>query len=337
MVVGIDTIEYSLPEGVLSNTDLIGFFPGWSEEKIFNKLGIKERHIARPDELVSDMAIGAAKRLFDNANCDPESIDYLILCTQSPDFYLPATACIIQEKLGLGKNIGAFDFNQGCSGYIYGLSICKGLIQTGIARKILFITAETYSKHINKNDKSTRTIFGDAATASIIMEEPSLAKIRSFDFGTDGSGYRNLIVPAGGMALPKSEDTRIEREDEDGNVRSSENLYMNGSAIYDFCMETVPITVEKLLNKEKLSIEEIDFFVFHQANKFMVDSLRKKMKIDKDKVTISLENVGNTVSCTIPIAIKEMQKEGKLKKGQIIMLVGFGVGYSWGSTIIETR
>lgn len=332
MNIGIKGIEYYLPERVLDNKELAETYKDWTDEKIYEKTGIKSRHIVDEDETASDLAIEAAKKLFSSGIVTPEEIDFVILATQTPDYLLPTTACIIQEKLGIPKTAGAFDFNLGCSAYIYGLAISKGLIESNIAKNVLLIMSETYSKHINPLDKSVRTIFGDGAAATLVSLGAS--DIFDFDLGTDGSGKDSLIIPAGGAVLPKSEATSKDYEEE-GYIRSKDDLYMDGTEIFSFSIKVVPETIKKCLIKNNLTMEDIDFFVFHQANKFMLDFLRTKTRIPKDKFYIDMEDTGNTVSASIPIALKRAELEGRISKGDIVMLVGFGVGLSWGSTIIK--
>lgn len=331
----ITSISSYLPEKVLTNEDLVKEFEDWDVEKIYDKTGIKERHIASDKECASDLGVEAAKRLFSVGICKPEEIDFLLFCTQSPDYFLPTTACLIQDRLGLPKSCGAFDFNLGCSGFVYGLSLAKGLIESNLANKILFITSETYSKFIHPKDKSVRTIFGDGAAATLIKAVESDDEfIGPFVFGTNGKGAENLIVPTGGLRQKRDSSSSIEFSDKSGNIRSKDNLYMNGVEIYNFTLETVPIVFNSLLLKAKLSINDIDYFVFHQANKFMLEALRKKLGILPERFYNNIENVGNTVSSTIPIALEELIGDKKLKEGNKVMLIGFGVGYSWAGTII---
>ena len=194
----IEAIEFYLPEAVLSTDQLATEFPEWSAEKIDAKTGILERHIAAPDECASDLAVKAAEKVFKSGVCSPDSIDYLLLCTQSPDYFLPTTACLLQDRLGLRTSSGAVDFNLGCSGYVYGLGLAQGLIASGQAARVLLITAETYSKYIHHKDKSVRTIFGDAAAATVIGATHSAEPLFGpFVYGTDGRGAHNLIVKTG--------------------------------------------------------------------------------------------------------------------------------------------
>jgi len=332
----ITHLSYFLPEKTLTNDDLaIEYESSWNSKKIYKKTGIKSRHIATT-ETTSQLAARAAEKLFSESGFPKEKIDFLLLCTQSPDYFLPTTACIVQDMLGLPTSCGAFDFNLGCSGFVYGLAIAKGLIAGGMAKNVLLLTVETYTKYIHPKDKSVRTIFGDGAAATLIThEEGDPCKIGKFVFGTDGKGASNLIVPAGAMAMPRSDETAEETVDEQGNVRSLNNLYMNGPEIFNFTLDIVPDTVKSLLARAKLSMDDIDLFVFHQANKFMLDSLRDKIGIPDEKFYLNMEDKGNTVSATIPIAMKDALDEGRIRRGDKLMLVGFGVGYSWAGCIVE--
>lgn len=321
-----------LPEKILSNSDLVSEFPEWSIEKITSKIGISQRHIADETESIVDMAVSAGKKLFLENGINPSDIDFILLCTQSPDYFLPTSACIVQDRLKVPTSSGALDFNMGCSGFIYGLSLAKGLISGNIAKNILLITSETYSKHIHQKDKGNRSIFGDASTATLISTD-GFAEILNFSLGTDGSGANNLIVKTGALKHPdKLNDLSF---DESGNPISSDYLYMDGTEILNFTIETVPTLLKDTLIKNELIQEDINLFIFHQANKFMLDYLRKKSQIEKDKFYMCLENYGNTVSSTIPIALKEAIDDKTIKNSDLIFLAGFGVGYSWGGCILQ--
>ncbi|MDX6188206.1 ketoacyl-ACP synthase III [Flavobacterium sp. Fl-318] len=328
MKANIKAISYYLPEGVLSNDLIHQEFPEWGIEKISSKTGINARHISAPEEFSSDMAVKAAEKLFAEHHIDKSEIDFLLFCTQSPDYFLPTTACIIQQKLGLETTIGALDFNLGCSGFVYGLSLAKGLIAGQMAKNVLLITSETYSKFIHPKDKSNKTIFGDAAAATLVTSEKGFCSIENFIFGTDGKGAENLIVKQGGMRFPVSNQSE-DVADEFGNVRNDKNLFMNGTEIFNFTGEFVPKLTQAILEKSNLVKEDIDLFIFHQANKYMLNHLRKKIKIAEENFFIAMENCGNTVSSTIPIALYEAQKQGRVDSSKNIVLAGFGVGYSW--------
>ena len=326
----IKVVDYYLPENILTNEQIAQRFPEWSAEKVASKVGITERHISGENETAADMAFQAAEKLFKANVGVREQIDFLLLCSQSVDYKLPSSSCILQNRLGLKTSCGAFDFNLGCSGYEYGLAVAKGLIVSGIATNVLLLTAETYTKYIHPEDKGNMTIFGDAATATLISTE-GFAEIGEFVLGTDGSGAENLIVRTKGARMPNA--TGRASEDANGTKQWDDHLYMNGGAIFDFTSDAVPAMTEELLKKENLKQDDIDLWVFHQANKYMINYLRKLMCIDKDKFYVYMDKVGNTVSSTIPIALVEAKKEGRLH-GKVL-LAGFGVGLSWGGTIIR--
>lgn len=328
----IKQIEYYLPDRIVTNGDIVNDFPEWSVEKIASKVGVNKRHVASKDETAKDLAVKAANLLFAKNSILKDEIDYILFCTQSTDYKLPTSACIIQHELGLSRNIGALDFSLGCSGYVYGLSLAKGLIAGGIAKNILLLTAETYNKYLHPKDKGNRTIFGDAATATVISTD-GLAEIGNFSLGTDGVGADNLIVKTCGSRYPElANDLKF---DENNNPVSSDHLYMNGSEIFTFTLDNVPPLITDTLSRNNLQKEEVDLFVYHQANKYMLDFLRKKSKIDKDKFYYALSEFGNTVSNSIPIALAEAIRDGSIDKDMNVLIAGFGVGYSWGGTALK--
>lgn len=330
----IKAISYYLPDQNVSNQELLEDFPEWSVEKVAGKIGVNERRIAAENETSADLAVLAAKKLFSEHSIDPAEIDFVMLCTQSPDYFLPTSACTIQHKLGVPVISGAIDFNQGCSGFVYGLALAKGLIYSGIANNILLLTAETYSKFIHHRDKVNRTIFGDAGAATLISDN-GFAEVLNFSLGTDGSGAENLIVKTGGMRYPtKLNDLKF---DEDSNPVSSDHLFMSGTEIFNFTLEMVPVLVEKTLKNNKVRKEEVDLFVFHQANKYMLNFLRKKIKIPEEKFYNHMAKVGNTVSSTIPIALYAALTEKRITPGNKVLLAGFGVGYSWAGCVLDIK
>lgn len=329
----IKAISYYLPHRIVSNQELVTDFPEWTIDKIAAKVGVDNRHVAAADETAADMAVEAAERLFsEHEAIGREEIDFVILCTQSPDYFLPTSACIIQHRLGLRTAIGAFDFNLGCSGYVYGLAVAKGLVMAGIAKNVLLLTSETYNKYLHPRDKGNRTIFGDAATATVVSTE-GFAAIGDFSLGTDGSGAENLIVRTGASRHKELKNDLF--YDESGNPVSSDFLYMNGAEIFSFTQENVPSVVKDTLLKNGLDQSDVDLFIFHQANKYMLNFLRKKLKIPEDSFYCNLSDVGNTVSNSIPIALCEAMKDGTLQGRTKVLLAGFGVGYSWGGCILR--
>lgn len=323
-MIKISELQYYLPEKVITNQDLEKEFPEWSSEKIEEKVGIRQRHVVSEHETVLDLAVKSSEKVFEKY--DRNKVDFVLFCTQSPEYFLPTTACILQDKLKLRKNIGALDFNLGCSGFVYGLAVAKGLLMSGAAKSVLLVTSETYTKHIHKNDKANRSIFGDAAASAIIELDENYRNYQ-FVLGTDGDGAENLMVKKGAF--------KTEFNLNENNEFPPENLYMNGPEIFNFTIENIPNLVNETLEKNQLSKEDIDFFVFHQANSFMLNYLRKKAKIPQEKFYIGMSQVGNTVSATIPIALRDALDQNLIKKGDKVLIAGFGVGYSWGATIIE--
>jgi 3-oxoacyl-[acyl-carrier-protein] synthase-3 len=328
----IVAIDYYIPKTKVTNTDLSNLFPEWDADKISSKTGIFERGICEENEFASDLALKAAQLLISNSKVDVNSIDFLLYCTQSPDYFLPTTACIIHRELSLSKNCGALDYNLGCSGFVYGLSLANGLIKSGSAKTILLITAETYSKFIHIKDKSNKTIFGDGAAATLICKT-SKKGFMNFVFGTDGTGAKNLIVKTGGIRYRQISSNITYNNEE--FIKSDDHLFMNGQEIFKFTTTEVPLIVNNCLNKNKLKITQIDLFIFHQANKYMLDFIKRKLNISDDDFFVFLKDTGNTVSSTIPIAMHEAIRVGKLKRGMKVMLVGFGVGYSSSAIIIN--
>ena len=332
MKVYIKALSYYLPERIVTNAELLKDFPEWSVDKVTAKVGVTSRHLAADNETAGDLAEKAARRLFEEYGISPSEIDFLLLCTQSPDYFLPSTACLLQHRLGIPVTSGAFDYNLGCSGCIYGLAVAKVLVSAGIARNVLLLTAETYSKYLHPSDKSNRSIFGDGAAACLISTD-GFAEIGDFVCGTDGSGAENLIVKTG--ASKQRKPTGIFKEDEEGHTWYDDYLYMNGGAIFNFTLETVPVLVRQLLDKSGSQKEEIDYFIFHQANKFMLNTIRKVCVLPKEKFYVSLENTGNTVSSTVLIGLKDCLLNGTIKAGMQVVVAGFGVGLSWGGTILK--
>ena len=328
----IKGISYYLPEKIVTNEDLVKDFPDWSVEKVALKVGVNKRHVAGENETAGDLAEKAAIKMFQEYNISPKDIDFLMLCTQSPDYFLPSTACILQSKLGIPVTSGAFDYNLGCSGCIYGLALAKGLIISGVAKNVLLLTAETYNKYLHPSDKSNKSIFGDGAAACLISTD-GFAEIGEFSFGTDGSGAENLIVKTGASRL--KEKTGLYETDDEGHIRYDDYLYMNGGAIFNFTLETVPLLMNNVLEKNKLTKDEVDYFIFHQANKFMLNTIRKVCTISKDKFYIDLEDTGNTVSSTVLIGLKDCIEKEVVKPLQNIMITGFGVGLSWGGCMLK--
>ncbi|MES1950264.1 3-oxoacyl-ACP synthase [Salinisphaera sp. S4-8] len=339
MAAVIDAIEYMLPARTESIEEIAARFPNWPLEKIAEKTGIRARHVASDDECASDFGVTAARDLLARTGTDVSDIDYLIFCTQTPDYLAPTTACLVQQRLGLPTHIGALDINLGCSGYIYALGVAKALIETGQSKKLLLITADTYSKFVNPGDKSVRALFGDAAAATLMsasdVHGDGAEAIGPFVYGTDGSGAQDLIVPNSGLRNRAVDRPVEEYTDRHGNTRSDHNIYMNGRAVIEFTLREVPKAIDALCDKAGVSLDDIDAVVPHQASATVLEGIRKKLDLPAERFVVCMEDIGNTVSCSIPIAIKRAADKGQIKPGALLLLVGFGVGLSWGATLVR--
>ncbi len=335
MHAAIQATAFHLPERMLTTQALEAEFPEWSVAKIDGSTGITERHIAGEGECASDLAQRAAEKLFTSGACTPDEVDFVLFCTQSPDYWVPTTACLLQQRLRIPTSAGALDINLGSSGYVYMLGLAQGLVASGQARCILLLTGETYTKLVNRRDRSVRTIFGDAGTATLIRAvEAPVPCIGPFVYGTDGAGGENLILRTGGARMARTAETGVEEEDESGNWRSMDNLYMNGAEIFRFTLSVVQPAIQELLRKAGKTLEEIDVFIFHQANLYILQHLRKRIGIPAEKFVIAIKH-GNTACSSIPIAMQEAVAEGRLKPGSLAMLIGYGPGYSWGATLVR--
>lgn len=320
MKVAIRDIEYYLPPKTEDGNTLKKRHPDWCIGDIEKKTGIRLRHISDPEQTVSDMAILACDKLFES-RAYQDDIDLLVLVTQSPDYALPTTACILQDRLGLRKSCIAFDINLGCSGFVYGLAVAGSMIEGGLAKKGLLLCVEKYSKYIDKSDRTCLPIFSDAASA-ILLVPSDHDTVGPFEMGTDGSGFQNLIVPSSNMCSFNEKAHKGK-------------LYMDGAKVFMFTMATVPKCVTALLDKARVRIGDIDLFIFHQASKLVIDNIVRRLGLPEEKVFANHHRVGNTVSASIPIALKDAVDEKRLKKGDQVMLVGFGVGYSWGACLLH--
>ncbi|NND54699.1 MAG: ketoacyl-ACP synthase III [Gammaproteobacteria bacterium] len=336
-------IAIHLPEDVLTNEDLDAQFPEWEMDKIAAKNGIQQRHIVAEDQTGLDLAEAACRKMFAEGitapngaaqgDIDPADIDALIYCTQAADYLMPTNACILQHRLGLPTTTMAFDFNLGCSGWVYGLSIAKGFISTGQAKRVLLVTTDVYSRWIREDDRSIRSLFGDAACATLIEAGDSATTgghIRECVYGTDGSGAANIVVTGAGMSGAPLDERSANRGD-------GPTMFMDGPEVFRFTLAVVPKLMQQLYEKSGESVDSIDQFILHQANKFMLEHLRRKLKLPKEKFILELADVGNTVSNTIPIALGRAYRDGRVQSGQTLALVGFGVGLSWGGVIVDWR
>lgn len=325
-------ISYYLPEKTFSNKEFFTLFPDGADNTTLQKIGIETRQIAT-DELASDLAVKAANKLFVEHNINPAEIDFVIFCAQEFDYYTPTTACVIQSRLKIPNHAGALDINLGCSGFVYCVGVAKGIIEAMGVKNVLLLTASTLTKKIHALDKSSRFVFGDGAAATLISHS-DVDSIGPFLMGTKGAGHDKIIVKDGGARNPITTNSSNLITDDYGNSYSDGSFYMNGTSIFVFGLKTVPKLVVDLLEKSRLEKEDIDLYIFHQANEFLLRTLQKKLDIPDEKFFIYMKNVGNTVSSTIPIALYHAIKINKVQPGQKVMIVGFGVGLSWAGTVI---
>lgn len=326
MNVQISRIEFCLPGTRVTNEDLAAENPDWDFNLIEAKTGVRCRHIAGPEERASDLAVKAAERLLEKSGMARESIDVLLLCTQSPDHVLPTTACILQNRLRLPTSVASFDVNLGCSAFVYGLSVSSAMIVSGQAKRVLLLCADTYSKYIAPADRASRTVFGDGAAATILEPATEGRSIGPFVFGTDGAGCNKIIV----REAPVGADA-----EEGAPAGPRKRLALDGAGVFMFTMKRVPECVGAVLEKAGKTLGDVDLVVFHQASKVVVDNLVRILNLDERKVFRGYQNIGNTVSASIPIALKQAQEQGRLRAGQTVLLVGFGVGLSWGACLVQ--
>jgi 3-oxoacyl-[acyl-carrier-protein] synthase-3 len=328
MSLRIENIVFYLPPEIVTNEMLVKQFPDLNADDIYKRTGVKERRRTTEDFIMSDMAFEAAQQLFKSDKSIKEKIDTIILIGHGYDYKAPITAAILQHKLGLSQNTLTIDLPHGCTGYINGLAVCKGLIDGGMAKNILLLTGDTPSYVIDKNNTELLSIFSDSATATHISASDK-NEYEKFIFGTDGSGAKNLIVENSSSRFPADIDYLK------NGGRLNGTMTMDGVEIFKFAIKVVPKLIADTLEKNNLTLNEIDYVIFHQANSFMLEILRKKLKIEKEKFYNDISLTGNTVASTLPIALKNAEEKKLIKRGDKILLAGFGLGYTWGATVIS--
>lgn len=331
----IEAITYALPARRVGNDELKREYPGWDFERLETRTGVFSRHIASEGETALDFAVRACQQLAVQDQLRPQDIDVVIFCTQSPDYIMPPNSSVLHGQLGLSSRVMAFDITMACSGYIYGLQLADSLIRSGAAQRALLATSDTYSRYIHPGDRATRCLFGDGGAVSIISAADNDSNIRAIRCGSAGRQHEKFIIPAGGMRRPRSETTACATVDRSGNVRSAENIKMDGIGVLSFFNGTVPCAIKEILAENDLSLSDIDLFVFHQASQIILDTLRHALEIPQEKMLYDLAEVGNLVSASIPVALKRAFESGRAKKGQLALLCGFGVGLSWGTALVN--
>lgn len=335
MNAGIGHITYYLPKNKLTNDDLERSFPTWNLKSVVKKTGVLTRYIADEDETALDLSVAACKKFFAETGMNPQEVGAILYCTQSADYIMPPNALLLHRHFDFRQEIPAFDINLACSGYVYALALAKSMVVSGMATNVLVVTADTYSKYINLRDRSTRTLFGDGAAVTFVEPCTDDHGILSQSLGSDGKFYKKFYIPAGGLRNPKGDATGCEGADSAGNVRSDEQIHMDGMGIWNFIRLKIPVHIEEFMQKSGVPFENVDRFVFHQASKLTLDSLIKILKINPEKVFTNLEDVGNTVSSSIPIALADARRQSLVKPGELVLISGFGVGLSYGSMLIR--
>jgi len=335
MAATISGMHYCLPNEVLTNSQLEVRFGEKAIASIVKMAGIKERRVVTPGLTASDLATCAAHRFLEAREIDPGEIDLLIFASQTGDYQLPATACVLHHRLGLAETCACFDLNLGCSAFPYAACVASSMVESGGFRKALVINAETITSLIHPQDRGLVPLHGDAAVVSLIERCEAGSGILWAELGTDGSGYEHLVVPASGARLPRTEETRKEIVDETGIVRTQEHLYMNGPAVFHFSLHKVPDAIKAGLKKHEMTIEDFDLVLLHQANRTMVDMIYKSLKVPPEKRFYFMENVGNASGASSPMLLAEAWRQGAIKPGSRTLLAAFGVGLSWGVLAIK--
>ena len=328
----VSAISASVPSAIAKNIE----HPSISQDditKFIESTGVAERRVAAKNECASDLCIAAAEKIFSVKNVDKNDIEILIFISQTGDYRLPVTSAIIQDRLGLSKSCIAFDIPLGCSGYVYGLSVISGMMNACNLKKGLLLAGDTISKEVSSLDKSAEPLFGDAGTATLLEYDENCAPIL-FDLGTDGSGYKSIIIPNGGARNAFSADSLIMREFEGGIKRNDCHIVLDGMDVFAFGINQAPKTVNTLMQHFSLKDDDVDYYIFHQANKMMNDRINKKLKLLSEKTPSSLKHFGNTSSATIPLTIISNLEHSQTANARMI-LCGFGVGLSWGTVYLK--
>lgn len=331
--VGISGLAAAVPQKVINNYEYTAHFSPEEVKEVVDKIGIYERRFAAPEICSSDLCLAAAEKLIADMEINRKEIELLVFVSQTPDYRMPATSVILQHRLGLGKHTMAFDLNLGCSGFIYGMSVVYGLMERSNIKKALLLDGETRSRIYSPKDRKTAFIFGDAGVAALIERKEKFGE-SYFSLNSDGSKEDLIKMDAGGYRNPSSVETLQEKVvDEYGNIRSEEHGYMNGSEVFNFLIKEVPPDIKNILEFASEKKENIDYFLFHQANDFMNSYLAKKLKLSPEKVPATISKFGNTSSVSIPLTIASELKD-KLDDKKLL-LSGFGVGMTWASAIIN--
>jgi len=326
-----------VPKKSISNRSFSDFFSKEEALKVIKMTGIESRRFAEAGVAASDLAFVAAHSLLADMNIDPESIDGVVFCSVTPDYRMPATSFVLQDRLGVKKNAICFDVNMGCGGFVFSLNLVYSMLASQQLNRVLLLNAHVITNNMSHKDKATSLLFGDGATATLVTRNEAIdvKKHTYFTSMTDGSGYEFIIRPGGGYRNPSSVDTLTSQLRDDGSYRTDEDLSMDGPAIFDFTITKVPLDIQEILKFSDTSINDVDYFVFHQANLFIIKHIAKKLKIPIERVPISLKQFGNLSSASLPLTIVSELKDKLRDQRSKLLLCGFGVGLAWGSVILE--
>jgi 3-oxoacyl-[acyl-carrier-protein] synthase-3 len=328
-------MHYCVPKKRLTNEELAERFGERQLKSIVKMAGIRERRVVTDGQTASDLAYWAARRLIEDRQVDRKDIDLLIFASQTSDYRIPATACVLHERLGLSEKCAAFDINLGCTSFPYTLSVAHSMLKSGLASKALLLNADALTTVIHPLDRGLVPLHGDAGVATLVEPLSGKGGFVGFALGTDGTGYKHLMIPASGARIPRSEETRKETTDESGIVRTQEHLYMNGPAVFHFSVYKVPEVIKEALVRFGLTVDDLDLVLLHQANKSMVDMIYRALNVPASKRFYFMEMVGNASGASSPMLLAEAWRQGLIKPRQRTLLAAFGVGLSWGVTVIE--
>jgi 3-oxoacyl-[acyl-carrier-protein] synthase-3 len=331
----ITGMHYCLPPRRLTNAELVERFGERQVKSIVKMAGIEERRVVSPGQTASDLAYCAARRLLDDRGVDGASVDLVVFASQTGDYQLPATACVLHGRLGLSEQCAAFDINMGCTSFPYALSVVHGMIVSGLARRALLLNAEALTTVIHPKDRGLVPLHGDGAVATLVEPAEDDGGMIGFLLGTDGSGYQHLIIPASGARVPRTSETKLELTDESGIVRTQEHLQMNGAAVFHFSVYKVPEVVRQALKRFNLSVDDLDLVILHQANRTMVAQIYRALGVPPEKQFMFMEQIGNLSGPSTPAVLAEAWRQGRIRPGSKTLLCAFGVGLSWGVVAIQ--
>lgn len=333
--IGIDGIAFSLGEDIVTNTDLQAENPSWEIAKILERTGVHSRPVAAPETTALDLGYQAAVTILEQLRLKVDEIDALIFCTQTPDYVLPPNSTLLHGRLNMPSNVMAFDISHACSGFMYGLGIAKSLVASGTANKVLLVTADTYSKLIHPEDRSIRPLFGDGAAATVISAGNPKLTVLDMSFNTAGKQADRFIVQSGGCRQPRSVDGVLAAVDQSGRINSPDHIHMDGLGVLSFFNNVVPAAAREILSRNSKRLDDVSLFVFHQASRLALQGIAKSLGIPKERFVEDMEDTGNLVSSSVPVALARAMAQQKVPEGGLVLLGGFGVGLSWSTALVE--